>query len=107
MTDEEAKNFLNSLTPTEIKTTPDLSLHNWDFSTEEEVSLNYNRKIIRGADKILLDRLDNSDWSLALKDIVQMKSEAFRQNQSILGKTEVEVDHRKLIPAIINIQINN
>lgn len=103
--EQEAELFLKSLEPTpQIKNPPTTNL-----STEETDSkaLRSNQRIIDGANKILMDRLDSQDSSLQVKDIVSMKSDAFKQNQVIKWMDPDELDYKKIIPSVINIQVIN
>jgi hypothetical protein len=66
-----------------------------------------NQTIIDQANKLLIERLRYGDDSLRPQDIASMKSDAFKQNQTLKGLGEDEIDVRKLIPTTINIQIIN
>jgi hypothetical protein len=102
--DLEAQEFLNSLElPPEKKSTEN-SLPISGFSDKE--MLKDNEEIIKKSNALLLDKLDEGE-DLAIKDIISMKSEAFKNNRSILGEDEDTVDVKKLIPTNINIQIIN
>ena len=101
MWEEEAKKYLESLT------TQSDSISKWDLDDREEIMVKDNNSIIDWANVILKERLFCKDRSLRVQDIISAKNDAFRQNQIILGKGEDAFDTRKLIPAVINIQIIN
>ena len=102
MTEQEIIHEKEALAYLESLQTPDTSLSIDEFS--EEFTLSQNDKIIKEADRLLLERLENSDGSLRITDIVSAKDSAFKLNRAILGKWD---DWPQLIPSIINIQIIN
>lgn len=107
MNEEEAGRYLEWINKEIIvpqKNESPWSLHIRGIS--EDRMLVKNQGIIDSANELLLDRLENGDGSLRVSDIVNMKTEAFKQNQSLQGVDDV-VDSTKLIPSVINIQIIN
>lgn len=99
MTEEEkALQYLNSLK------WPETSLTKTD---DDETIIRRNIKLINAADRILIDRLEAEDASLRVQDIISIKDWAFRHNQILKNWDEDNVDYRKLIPSVINIQIIN
>lgn len=107
--EQEALMYLEWLQSTDVqKTTPATELsHIEETSDEEARMLRENQRIIDKSNRILIDRLECDDASLSIKDIIQMKSEAFKNNQSIKGLWEDNTDYSKLIPTNINIQVIN
>lgn len=103
LNDEEAQEFINSLSitpPLEEITSLDEDL------SSDDLSIRKNKEIIKKADNLLLNRLENEDISLGVKDIIAMKSEAFKQIQTLEWWSDI-LDTWKLIPTNINIQIIN
>ncbi len=84
-----------------------LSLHNRDNKKKDEELIRDNDLIISSSSKILRERLSAGDGSLQAKEIIQMRSDAFKQNQALLGRWDSIIDPRKLIPSVINIQVIN
>ena len=83
------------------------SLHKCTPEERDKIMIEENNEIINSSNVILKERLKAKDWSLRVQDIISVKNDAFRQNQTIQGKDDDLLDNRKLIPAVINIQINN
>lgn len=102
-TEQEAQHFLDSFS----QKRPDETSLSINGDRSDEIMIRRNQKIIDWSNKLLQERLDASDWSLQVKDIIQMRSDSFKQNQSLKGRGEDVVDTRKLIPSVINIQIIN
>jgi len=98
MDEQEALLYMESLE------TPPKVIPEW---YSEKIMLSKNEKIIKESNDILIERLEMWDESLSIKDIISMKSEAFKNNQSLLGREEDSLDHKKLIPTTINIQVIN
>lgn len=105
--DQEAQDFLNSLssTPKTEVIIPDEISEHW-LKGKAKKTFEENERIITKSNKLLIDKLEEWD-EVSIKDIIQMKAEAFKNNQSLLGKDDEAVDTRKLIPSTINIQIIN
>ena len=99
MPEENIEDYFNML-PDQVKpqTPPTLIID------EDTQMIESNQSIIDQANKLLLERLRYGDDSLRLQDIVSMKTEAFKQNQTLKWFGE---DAPDLIPSIINIQIIN
>lgn len=104
---EEATDFLNSLTTAGISPTP----HTPAISNSSEISKtdsrNFfnNERIIDLVDNTILERLESWDMSMSIKDMLGLKAEAFKQNRLIEGKDD-EINH-SWIPSVINIQVIN
>lgn len=104
------------MTPTEILsetdaaaylkglTTPSSDTDISEFSSKDDDTFEQNKDIIEAADEIILDRLQNPDGSLSIKDVIAAKDTAFKQNRAILWKDD---EWPALIPSVINIQIIN
>jgi len=75
-----------------------------DDESDDDRQFRKNEKIINFADTVLLDRLEGGDISLSVKDLIQVKDVAFKQNRIIQGK---DIWDLPLIPSTINIQIIN
>jgi len=87
--------------------TPWTSLHNRNSNKEDKWYVyEINEQIIKEASDLLLERLQNGDTSLSIKDIIAAKEAAFKQNQAI-DWLDDSLDTRKLIPTQINIQVIN
>lgn len=107
--EQEALKYLQWLQSTDVqKTTLTTELSHIEETSDEEARMLFeNQRIIDKSNRILIDRLECDDASLSIKDIIQMKSEAFKNNQSIKGLWEDNTDYSKLIPTNINIQVIN
>ncbi len=104
--EEEALEYLNTISNTDNSLDKTDSL--WGLLDSKDIAMiRDNEDIINKSNKILLDRLNNDDESLSIKDIIQAKSEAFKNNQVIKWLESDSIDTKKLIPTTINIQINN
>lgn len=104
--DQEAQDFLTSLsTPKTTEIISEEVSEHW-LKGRAKKAFEDNEKIIAKSNSLLIDKLDEWD-ELSIKDVIQMKSEAFKNNQSLLGKDEDSIDTKKLIPSTINIQIIN
>jgi len=75
------------------------------LTTKEDHTISQNDRIIKAADTLLLDRLENWDGSLRITDIVSAKDSAFKLNQKLLGLDDQS--NNQLIPSVINISIIN
>ena len=116
MNEEDAAKFLEGLSEQQPEPTTEIivprknesavSLPIWNIHDDDGMMIS-NQSIINEANDMLLDRLKHKDSSLRISDIVNMKAEAFKQNQALQGRGEDVVDVKKLIPSVINIQINN
>ena len=105
MTQEEAEQYLSSFgwsqelgKTTQTLTTPQIQ------SIDEDYTIRQNERIIRAADDILLDRMENWDTSLRLTDVISAKESAFKQNRVLSGHDD---EKDQLIPSVINIAVIN
>jgi len=107
--DFDESSFLAQMQDTVIETPTDLSTEE-DFSLGESIDpvqreINKNQAIIDAANKLIKTRIEYDD-DLRLSDVISAKSEAFKQIRILEGNND-DFDTSKLIPAVINIQINN
>jgi len=82
---------------------PQDSLSIDDFQSED-YTIRQNERIIKAADNLVLERMENKDGSLRLGEVIQAKDVAFKHNQKIQW---IGDEWPQLIPSQINIQIIN
>ena len=82
--EREAQEYLDSLQTELTPIRTETSLHIW--TSKEEFTIKQNERIIKAADVMLLDRLENQDGSLKLSEVIGAKDSAFRTNSLIQGK---------------------
>ena len=76
--EEKIEDYFNTLPdPVVTQTPPTLIID------EDNKMIESNQSIIDHANKLLLERLRYGDESLRPQDIVSMKTEAFKQNQTL------------------------
>lgn len=73
-------------------TTPATSLSISEPLTEDEFTIQQNERIIKAADELLLDRMENRDGSLRLGEVIQAKDSAFKNNQLLKNKATENIN---------------
>jgi len=99
---QEAEDFLNSLSPPPSNDTPSIS-----ETPNTSKLIQKNQDIINAADTLIYTRIHSKDSSLKLAEVIQAKSEAFRQIRILEWQEDTQLDLKKLIPTQIQIQIIN